>query len=66
MGVIAGVEGSAGPAGLLSLAPCRQHITHLAVEVGVGGQPVKDQVLDPFDGVSERRERGIGVITLDS
>ena len=51
MGIIAGVEGSTGPAGLLPLTPCCQHVTDLTVEVGEGGQSIKYQVLDPFDGV---------------
>lgn len=51
VGVVAGVEGGAGPAGALAPAPRRQHVAHLAVEVGEGGQSIEDQVLDAFDGV---------------
>ena len=53
VGIVAGVEGSAGPAGLLPPTPCCQHVTHLAVEVGEGGQTIEYQVLDPLDGVPE-------------
>lgn len=59
VGVEPGVEGGAGPAGLLPLTSRRQHVTHLAVEAGEGGQPVKYQVLDPFDGVPERDKNKI-------
>lgn len=56
VGVVTGVEGGAGPAGLLPLTSCCQHVTHLAVEVGEGGQSVEYQVMDPFDGVPEQKK----------
>lgn len=59
VGVVAGVKGSAGPAGLLALAPRRQHVAHLAVKVGVGGQSVEYQVLDPIDGVPKKKREKV-------
>lgn len=64
VGVEPGVEGGAGPAGLLPLTSCRQHVAHLAVEVGEGGQPVKYQVLDPFDGVSKGGEKRTNLLNV--
>lgn len=51
MGIVAGVDGGAGPAGFFPLAPRCQHVAYLAVEVREGWQSVKDQVPDPLDGV---------------
>lgn len=57
MGIVTGVDGGAGPAGVLPLRPRCQHVAYLAVEVGEGWQSIKDEVTDPFDGVPERNRR---------
>lgn len=54
--VVARIKGSACPAGLLPLTPGLQHVTHLAVEMGEGGQSVKYQVPDSFDGIPETKK----------
>lgn len=51
--VISGVQGRAGEADRTTTL---KHITHFTVEVRVCGQPVEDQVMDPLDSVSKRRE----------
>lgn len=56
LGVVARVKGSASPAGRLPLTSGCQHVAHLAVKVGVGGQSIEYQVLDAFDGVPAKGE----------
>lgn len=64
MGVVAGVDGRAGPAGLLPPRPRRQHVAHLAVEVGEGRQSIKEQVPDAFDGVPAEDRRTGGTVPI--
>lgn len=59
LGVVPGVEDSAGPGGLLASARGSQHVTDVTVEVRVCWQLIENQVPDAFYCVSAgRRERG--------
>lgn len=48
LGIILGVEDSAGPGGFLPSGRGSQHITHFTVEVGIRRQFIENQVPDTF------------------
>lgn len=59
LGIVLGVEDSAGPGGFLSSGGGSQHVADFAVEVGICWQLIENQVPDAFYSVPVRRgERG--------
>lgn len=57
LGVVLGVEDSAGPGGFLTAAGGSQHVTDFTVEVRVCWQFIENQVPDAFYCVSARRRK---------
>lgn len=55
LGIILGVEDSAGPGGFLSSGGGSQHVADFAIEVGICWQLIENQVPDAFDSVPVRR-----------
>ena len=66
VGIVARVEGRAGAACSVDHISARlQHVAHLAVEVGIGGQTVEEEVSDPLYGVSMISERGVLILNRE-
>lgn len=55
LGIVLGVEDSAGPGGFLSSGGGSQHVADFAVEVGICWQLIENQVPDAFYSVPVRR-----------
>lgn len=57
LGIVLGVEDSAGPGSFLSSGGGLQHVTDFTVEVGICWQFIENQVPDAFYCVSVRRRK---------